>query len=675
MVRWRTQSVVLMGLVYLLIAVPNVACSEIPEENTGIYQLGEVVVTEEREGVESIGTVREITKEDIQNSNARTLNEALELLPGLDIRTGAQGVPRVNLRGLRSRHVILLLNGIPLNSTFDGQFNSSIIPVKNIARIKVSYGNHSVLYGQGGLAGAVNIITKKGKDLVHGTVSGEVEERDSYLGSFTLSGGKKKVDFFLSGSASDTDGFPLSDDFTSTSEEGGGLRENSDSERNNFFANLGFTPNDILRIGLTFNYLKGEYGLSPSTINDKSDIFAKAPKYERVDDFRGYSLQLSTNLDLPGPVDMRGWFFINQFDEDKNRYDDENYNSMSDPSIKNTFHEDNEMSIIGGTLQTKCDLNAAGFLTLGMNTEHQEFESRGRVRDVAVGGGGGGGATYDFRTFDNDMDVDIYNGSMEYELSLLENLGIVLGCSYHWFEKEDNKSDDEGGFLAGAYYDILEKTRLRGSVARKIRFPSIRQLYDEESGNPDLANEKSYNYELGIEQELPWKTIICLTGFLMDVDDFIEKDVADVYQNHAEYRFQGVELTAETRFWENLMLRAGYTFLDTEDRSEGTERDELEYRPENKITLEAKYAFDFGFSTYINVMHVTDQYHYSQKAPLTKKRLNDYTLLNLKLDQKLSGDRFNLYLGVDNLFDEDYEESYGFPQVGQTFYGGMKIKF
>ncbi|KPK21400.1 MAG: TonB-dependent receptor, partial [Nitrospira bacterium SG8_3] len=138
--------------------------SQAAEEDMGTYTLGEVVVTAERHLVESVGTVREITAKDIEAKGARTLGEALELLPGVDIRTGAEGVPRVDLRGFRSRHVLLLLNGIPLNSTFDGQFDPSIIPVESIARIKVSYGSNSVLYGQGGLGGVINIITKKGTE-------------------------------------------------------------------------------------------------------------------------------------------------------------------------------------------------------------------------------------------------------------------------------------------------------------------------------------------------------------------------------------------------------------------------------------------------------------------------------------------------------------------------------
>ncbi|MBW1940899.1 MAG: TonB-dependent receptor plug domain-containing protein, partial [Deltaproteobacteria bacterium] len=164
------------------------------------------------------------------------------------------------LRGFRSRHVLLLIDGIPFNSTFDGQFDPSIIPVENIAKIKVSYGNHSVLYGQGGLGGVINLITKKGKEGVHSTVSGEVGEEDHYLGRFTLSGGKENLDFFVSGSASDRDGYPLPDDFEATSQENGDLRENSDRESENLFANLGFDLNDNWKAGIIVNSLRGEFG-------------------------------------------------------------------------------------------------------------------------------------------------------------------------------------------------------------------------------------------------------------------------------------------------------------------------------------------------------------------------------------------------------------------------------
>jgi outer membrane cobalamin receptor len=48
-------------------------------------------------------------------------------------------------------------------------------------------------------------------------------------------------------------------------------------------------------------------------------------------------------------------------------------------------------------------------------------------------------------------------------------------------------------------------------------------------------------------------------------------------------------------------------------------------------------------------------------------------LVNLKVDQMLLKGKADLYLGVDNLFDVDYETSYGFPQAGRFIYGGVKV--
>jgi len=49
-----------------------------------------------------------------------------------------------------------------------------------------------------------------------------------------------------------------------------------------------------------------------------------------------------------------------------------------------------------------------------------------------------------------------------------------------------------------------------------------------------------------------------LPGFLSDVKNYIEKPFKDqTFQNNDKYRFLGFELTAETRFMKNLMLRAG----------------------------------------------------------------------------------------------------------------------
>jgi outer membrane cobalamin receptor len=659
----RNLLVIAVLLVVTWIIFPDLVQSQTQDNYTTTYTLGEVVVSAEKEVVEAVGTVREITSEDIKNKGARDLDEALKLLPGVYIRTGGDGIPRVDLRGFRSRHVILLLDGIPINSTYDGNFDPTLIPVESIEKIKVSYGTHSVLYGDGGLGGVVNIITKRGTKDVHGMVLGEAGDRSHYLGQFNLSGGYGKADFFLSGSHFERDGFRLSGDFESTPAEDGGTRDNSDKKRDNFFANVNFAPNDRILIGAVFNYLKGEFGKPSTTISPRDD-FSESQRYERMDNFEGYSGHLSLSYDLPGPFGLRSWLFFNQLTEEENRYDDGNFESIT---RNGTFHHDNEIRIKGAALETTYDLKAAGLLTLGIKGRSEEGEFEGfdieRISGVDT--------QVDIQ---DERDIDIYSAALEYEITPMKGCGLVFGYGHYWLNKDEG-DDNEGSYMVGAYYDIHKNTRIKGSFARKIRFPDIRQLYDPDRGDPDLKTEKSNNYKLGVEQKLPWNSKVTLTGFLIDVKDYIEfiETVSDKFLNYDKYQFKGAELTAENRYLKNLLLRAGYTYLDTKDKSPNTERDELQNMPKHTVSFEGKYTFPFGFLPYANIIYVADQVFYSRTTPLMKKSLNDYVLVNLKLDQALFKGKANLYIGVDNLFDVDYEQSYGFPQAGRFIYGGVTV--
>ena len=200
-------------------------------------------------------------------------------------------------------------------------------------------------------------------------------------------------------------------------------------------------------------------------------------------------------------------------------------------------------------------------------------------------------------------------------------------------------------------------------------------MYDENAGNPALSVERSNNYEVGVEKGFI-DSRIGLTAFLIDVTDYIEKiPPDDIFMNNDKYRFSGFEVTGETRLISDLMLKAGYTFMYTRDKSGQYDRDELQYRPEHKFTIQVKYDFDYGFSAYMSLLYIADQVYYSDVTPALKRELNDYTIVNLKLDKKLINDKLDLYLVVDNLFDKDYEQSLGFPQSGRMIYGGVSFRF
>jgi outer membrane cobalamin receptor len=280
------------------------------------------------------------------------------------------------------------------------------------------------------------------------------------------------------------------------------------------------------------------------------------------------------------------------------------------------------------------------------------------------------------RHFNTDRDLKIYSAAFEYEVTPFTDFGIVLGYSKYWFKKDSGEKEDESSVLAGLEYMLFNRTKLHGSYSHKIRFPSVSQLYDETKGNSDLKTEKSNNFELGITQYLPGESRLSLTGFYIKVKDFIKKDdVTQLNSNEDKYRFRGFELSAETRILPRAMLRLCYTYMDSEDRAEHTDFDELQYTPRDKVTIESAYSFPFGLTLYASLLHVNRQYYYSKKAPIIKRKLNEYTLIDVKISQKLFRDKVEYYTGAKNLFDKDYETSYTLPQAGQFFYWGVKCSF
>lgn len=658
-VKSMTISLLLCGL---LAAPQTVPAAGQDDAETGVYTLGEVVIKGKAEGVEATQSVHTVTAEDIQNKNARTLDQAMSLLPGVNIRVGNDGTPRIGIRGFRTRHVVLLLNGIPINSAVDQDFNPTLIPTENIAFIKLTSGASSVLYGQGGLGGVINIVTKQGTTGLQGMVSGEFGDHQPYLAKTSISGKKGMFDFLVTASAQDIDAFPLSDDFKPTTEQGPGYRGNSDRERQNFLANFGFNPNKDVSIGLTLNYLHGEWGKPANVINDPFDPFASTPRYERVDSSEGISAQLAADLQISEQFSLRGWTYINWLEEETNRYDNSSLNSLS---ARGSFHQLARTTIFGISLQPKYELGKAGTVTLALAAEKDGWSSSG-FETVA---------TNTFSPISDDRVVSLYTTAVQYEISPLEGLGFTAGYGQIW-QNRNERSANDFNFNTGVYYDVFKNTRVKAAFSRNIRFPAIGDLYSVGTGNPDLDPEIAFTYEGGVEQKLPFNSSLSVTGFYTKAKNLIQTDqVTGLSENLDVVKFTGVEFAAATQFMQGLLLRASYTYLDSKDESRAG-REELQYTPRDRMTMEAKYDFDFGLSPYVSVQYVGNQFFYTRNnvSPVGKMGLNDFVLVNLKLSQKVFKDKLTLFVGTDNIFDENYETSYGVPQAGRFIYGGLEFR-
>ena len=129
------------------------------------------------------GTVSLVMSDEIRDLGARTLEDALRLLPGVDITTDRLGRSSISLRGLApgftggaSESVLVLLDGQPLNEPVLGGASSVNLNLSadHIRQVELLRGPGSALFGDGALAGIISIR-------LHST--------DTFMGTELLAGG------------------------------------------------------------------------------------------------------------------------------------------------------------------------------------------------------------------------------------------------------------------------------------------------------------------------------------------------------------------------------------------------------------------------------------------------------------------------------------------------------
>src|SRR5437870_8661487 len=106
---------------------------------------------------QSPASVSVIGSEDMEQKQIERVSDALREVPGLSVvQTGTAGqLTSVFMRGLRSEHTQVLLDGIPINQGLQGAFNFADLTTDDIDRIEVVRGPQSTLYGPRALAGVI----------------------------------------------------------------------------------------------------------------------------------------------------------------------------------------------------------------------------------------------------------------------------------------------------------------------------------------------------------------------------------------------------------------------------------------------------------------------------------------------------------------------------------------
>lgn len=173
--------IILVNLITLSIWAQE--AEELPNKEEKENQLEEIIIQGNRIELPFRQTARDIqviTQEQIQRLPARSLNEVLSYISGVDIRQrGPFGTQTdLSIDGGTSEQSIVLINGVKMidSQTAHNMMNLPV-PLTAIAHIEVLRGAAARVYGINALTGAINIVTKKDN---HSSITGRLLAASSF---------------------------------------------------------------------------------------------------------------------------------------------------------------------------------------------------------------------------------------------------------------------------------------------------------------------------------------------------------------------------------------------------------------------------------------------------------------------------------------------------------------
>ena len=593
-----------------------------------IETVGEVVVSATRmeTSTQEVGSsVSVVTSEEIASKQASTVAEAVRGVAGLDVvQSGGPGkTTGLFIRGGNSGHLLVLIDGVRVNSPTLGSFDFANLPTDNVEKIEIIRGPQSTLYGSDAMAGVVNIITKKGRNGHHLSLSLEGGSFNTFIEKASLSGAKDKVNYSFSLSREDTDGFSAASEKDGNTEDDG-LGKTAASGRVDLQLSDDFNVKLFLR-QINAKTDLDDFGSDDPNYTEDSELFVASAAFNYlVTDFWDHTLNLSlTKEDL----------------------------KFKDPDT--SFHNSRVKTAIKG-IDWQNDLylfDESDIVTSGFEYEKQEGKNDSAGFDESL----------------NNKAVYLQN-----RLSLMgKRINITVGARYDDHSVVGGKAT----YRLAASYMINDATRIKGSWGTGYKAPTINDLYYRDPwgsrGNSDLKPEESRGYDVGLERQfLDKKIMASATWYFTEFKNLIEwvEYAPWSYEprNVSRARAKGWELSLEVRPVDSLVFKSAYTILDAKNDESGME---LSRRPEKKGSLYLGWhsaKADIG----VTANYAGDRWSDAQNT----KKIDSYTKIDLSAALDVT-DSLNIFARVENLTDEDYEEVKGFGTAGRSYYSGVKLKF
>lgn len=664
-------------------ALAIILATVVQPDSLPVYKMPEVIVTATRIMLPADLSPWPVEVINIKADEVTDLTQALERSVASDVRSyGYEGHSAFPiLGGILASRVLVLANGVHMNSRRDGVIDLSLIPLYPWDRVEIVKGPLSALYGSAAIGGVVNVIPSKESGLAAryeatDQLGMNAGARAAY--SWKILGGR------ASGSYLTAPGFRANDDVT------------------RYNAGVGFwiAPGKALSIEANAAYTWREMGV-PGPAPDISDtafvppIFGDSLVYSLYD--RQADKLMRGNLKTSfGKQAFSGYlnlYAVNQdfiYDWPRQGYSEEG----SYTELVNNQYDDLRL---GGDLQLSAQLARRFRLAGGLSIEKEMLQVRGIYTDSAA----------DTVTWDYSWDAD--DSHLGVWTELLAKLGIFVPSAAARLEYSGAYGHFLSPELGLSVVPIPQKFKISAAYGRSFRAPTLNDLFwpaDEYSqGNPDLVPERSQSFVLSADAR-PFRFLkLSAAGSWKDIDDMIAwlpfESGKWRPENVDKVVIWGGELSSSWQVAEGLFSGSlGLTYNYAREIRRVVTYSDWVTGETRTDTVTRQAAFIPPLILKGNVaIHAWKGGKVSAEAAWTAKRINYYpdyspypevdvlekTIApSLKIELGISQKLFNLLtveIGVKNLTNDQTAAHFGgyddldYPTAPRRFYGSVSITY
>ncbi|MFP4068840.1 MAG: TonB-dependent receptor plug domain-containing protein [Opitutales bacterium] len=251
---------------------------------------------------------------------------------------------------------------------------------------------------------------------------------------------------------------------------------------------------------------------------------------------------------------------------------------------------------------------------------------------------------------------------------LTDALEVRGGIRYDDFSDYD---DSTTGNLEALYRLSAVDLAFFAKISKAYAPPLAQDLaFDSDPESTPLNPEESVSYELGwkqtlLEGDLGWSVLF----FRNEIDELItfNSNTSDA-SNVEEATTEGVEFSLDYSPTETIDFGLAYTYLTAENDSEDVR---LTYRPRHLLQLTAGYR---PIETLRVGGSLVGQFDREGGFSSSTFDIEDYVVVGLVADWDLS-ESWTVFARAENLLDESYAQTYGYPALGRTGYIGARFEF